>query len=328
MKYKDYYKILGVDRDASEKDIKRAYRRLARQFHPDVNPDNEQAEERFKEINEAYEVLGDPEKRAKYNQLGASWQQWQRAGHDASQFDWSQWFGGTPGGVHVEWSSNLGDLFGGAGTDTFSDFFRTIFGGMDSAARPRTADDLFRRTTSQRVRRGQDMEASARITLEEAFHGAIRTLERNGHRIRVKIPPGARNGSKVRVSGKGGPGFGGAPPGDLHLNIVVRPHAFFKREGNDLLCDITVDVYTAVLGGQVRVPTLNGDVSLKIPSGTDGGKTFRLRGKGMPNPHNPNQHGDLLATIQIKVPQGLNLHERELFEELARLQERKSYDDA
>jgi curved DNA-binding protein len=328
MKYEDYYKILGVNRDASEKDVKRAYRRLARQFHPDMNPGNKQAEERFKKINEAYEVLGDPEKRAKYNRLGTSWQQWQRAGHDPSGFDWSQWSGGAPGGVHVDWSGNLGDLFGGAGTDTFSDFFRTIFGGMDSAARPGTTDDLFRRTTSQRVRRGQDTEASARITLEEAFHGTIRTLERNAHRIRVKIPPGARTGSKVRVSGKGSPGFGGAPPGDLHLNIVVKPHPVFKRKGDDLLCNISVDVYTAILGGEVRLPTLNGDVSLKIPAGTDSGKTFRLRGKGMPNPHNPNQHGDLLATIQIRVPQRLSLHERDLFEELARLQERKSDDDA
>jgi len=323
MKYKDYYKLLNVNRDASEKDIKRAYRRLARQFHPDVNPGDEQAEERFKEINEAYEVLGDPEKRAKYDQVGASWQQWQHAGHDPSQFDWSQWFGGAPGGVHVEWSSDLGDLFGGAGAGTFSDFFRAIFGGMDSAARPGSTEDLFRRTTSHRMRRGQDVEASVRITLEEAFHGTIRTLERNGHRIRVKIPAGARSGSKVRVPGKGGPGLGGAPPGDLHLDIMVKSHPFFKREEDSLRCDITVDLYTVVLGGQVRVPTLNGDVSLKIPAGTDSGKTFRLRGKGMPNPHNPNQRGDLFVTIQIKVPQSLNPRERELFEELAQLRERE-----
>jgi curved DNA-binding protein len=323
MKYKDYYKILGVDRDANGKDIKRAYRRLARQFHPDVNPGDKRAEEKFKEINEAYEVVGDPDKRAKYDQLGASWQQWQRTGHDPSQFDWSQWFSGAPGGVHVEWGGDLGDLFSGAKGDLFSDFFRAIFGGMGSSAPPRTAEDLFRGTTSRRARRGQDMEASIDISLEEAFHGTTRTLERDGRRIRVKIPPGARNGSRVKVAGQGTPSYGAAPPGDLHLNITVKPHPIFGREKDNLRCDVDMDVCTAVLGGQVRVPTLNGDVSLKIPAGTSSGKTFRLRGKGMPNPRQPKQPGDLLATVQIKVPSNLSTHERELFEELAQLRERK-----
>jgi curved DNA-binding protein len=323
MKYENYYKILGVDRDASEKDIKRAYRRLARQFHPDVNPGDKQAEEKFKKINEAYEVLSDSEKRTKYDRLGASWQQWQRTGQDPSQFDWSQWFSGAPGGGHVEWGGDLGDLFGGAGAGVFSDFFSAIFGGVGGRTRTRTAEDLFRRTTSQRVRRGQNMEASVEITLEEAFHGTTRTLERDGHRIRVKIPPGARSGSKVRVAGKGTTGFGDSPPGDLHLNITVKPHPVFTRDKDNLRCDVVVDVYTAVLGGQVRVPTLDGDVSLRIPAGTDGGKTFRLRGKGMPNPRRPEQHGDLLATIQIKVPKSPSSRERELFEELAHLQGRK-----
>ncbi|HUX77222.1 MAG TPA: DnaJ C-terminal domain-containing protein [Anaerolineae bacterium] len=323
MKYEDYYKILGVNRDASEKDIKRAYRRLARQFHPDVNPGDKQAEEKFKKINEAHQVLSDSEKRTKYDRLGASWQQWQHTGHDPSQFDWSQWFSGAPGGVHVEWGGDLGDLFGGAGAGVFSDFFSAIFGGVGGDTRTRTAEDLFRRTTSQQVRRGQDMEASVEITLEEAFHGTTRTLERDGHRIRVKIPPGARSGSKVRVAGKGTTGFRGSPPGNLHLNITVKPHPVFTRDRDNLRCDVVVDVYTAVLGGQVRVPTLDGDVSLTIPAGTDGGKTFRLRGKGMPNPRRPEQHGDLLATIQIKVPKSPSSRERELIEELARLQGRK-----
>jgi curved DNA-binding protein len=322
MEYKDYYKILGVDRGASEKDVKRAYRRLARQFHPDVNPDDKRAEERFKEINEAHEVLSDPEKRAKYDQLGASWRQWQHTGHDPGQFDWSQWFGGAPGGVRVEWGGDLGDLFGGAGADLFSDFFRGLFGGMGGTGRTRTADAPFGRTTSQRTQRGQDLEAPVEITLEEALHGTIRVLEREGRRIRVKIPPGARSGTKVRVAGKGSSGRGGGPSGDLHLNVTVRPHPAFQREGNDLRCNVHLDLYTAVLGGQVRVPTLNGDVSLKIPAGTSGGKTFRLRGKGMPNPRQPKQRGDLLATVEIQVPQRLDARERELFEELGRLRER------
>mgnify|MGYP001034948445 CR=1 FL=1 len=323
MEYKDYYQILGVDRNASEKDIKRAYRRLARQFHPDVNPDDKQAEEKFKEINEAHEVLSDREKRAKYDRLGASWQQWQHVGHDSGQFDWSQWFAGAPGGGRVEWDSDLGDLFGGARGETFSDFFRAIFGGMGGAGRTRTADDLFRRTTSQRTSRGQDVEALVEITLEEAFHGTTRVLEQDRRRIQVKIPPGARSGSKVRVAGKGGTGYRGGPPGDLYLNITVKPHPVLKREGDNLRCDIDVDLYTAVLGGQVRVSMLNGDVSLKIPPGTNSGRTFRLRGKGMPNPRNPKRRGDLLATVQVEVPRRLSARERELFEELARLRGRK-----
>ena len=200
MEYKDYYKILGVDRDASEKDVKRAYRRLARQFHPDVNPDDKRAEERFKEINEAHEVLGDPEKRAKYDQLGASWRQWQHTGHDPGQFDWSQWFSGAPGGARVEWGGDLGDLFGGAGADLFSDFFRGLFGGMGGAGRTRTADDLFRRTSSQRTQRGQDMEAPVEITLEEAFHGTTRVLEREGRRPVARDPGNGRAAPRSRPS--------------------------------------------------------------------------------------------------------------------------------
>jgi len=322
MEYKDYYSILGVDRNASEKDIRRAYRRLARQFHPDVNPGDKRAEERFKEINEAYEVLSDPDKRAKYDRLGASWQQWQRMGRDPGQFDWSQWFTGAPGGTRVEWSGDLGDLFGGAGADMFSDFFRAIFGGMGSTGYTRTAGDPFHRA-GQRTMRGQDVEAPVEITLEEAFHGTTRVLERNGRRIRVKIPPGARSGSKVRVAGQGSPGYGGGPPGELYLNITVKPHPVFRREGDNLRCDVEVDLYTAVLGGQVRVATLNGDVSLKIPAGTTSGQTFRLRGKGMPNPRHPRQRGDLLVTVQVQVPRKLSARERELFEELARLRERR-----
>jgi curved DNA-binding protein len=327
MEYKDYYQILGVDRNASEKDIKRAYRQLARQLHPDVNPDDKRAEEKFKEINEAHEVLSDREKRVKYDQLGANWQQWQRMGRDPGQFDWSQWSTGAPGGVHFEWDGDLGNIFGGAGADMFSDFFRSLFGGTGGAGRTRATDDLFRRTTGRRTTRGQDLEAPVEITLEEAFHGTTRMLEQDGRRIQVKIPPGARSGSKVRIAGKGSPGYGGGPTGDLYLNITVKPHPVLKREGDNLRCEVDVDLCTAVLGGQARISTLNGDVSLKIPPGTNGGKTFRLRGKGMPNPRHPKQRGDLLATVQVQVPQKLSPRERELFEELARLREPSSREE-
>ncbi|HDQ73173.1 MAG TPA: J domain-containing protein [Chloroflexi bacterium] len=321
MEYKDYYKILGVDRNSSEQEIKRAYRRLAREFHPDVNPDDKSAEEKFKGINEAYEVLNDSEKRRKYDQLGANWQQWQQMGRDPGQFDWTQWFAGAPGGTRVEWSGDLGDLFGGAGAESFSDFFRSVFGGAGGTRRTRAGEDIFGRTR-QRPTRGQDMETAATITLEEAFHGTTRVLKQGQRRIRVKIPPGARTGSRVRIAGKGQSGYGDAPSGDLYLNITVKPHPIFEREGDHLCCDIDVDLYTAVLGGQIRVPALNGDVSLKIPAGTEGGKTFRLRGKGMPNPHNANQYGDLLVTIRVQIPQDLNAKERALFEELSNLRKR------
>ena len=316
MEYRDYYKILGVERNASEKEIKRAYRRLAREFHPDVNPDDKEAEEKFKEINEAHEVLSDPEKRAKYDQLGANYQQWQRMGRDPGNFDWSQWTSGAPGGVRVEWSGDIGDLFGG-GAGGFSDFFRSIFGGMGGVGQ--TGGPF--QTAGQRTARGQDMEAQVEVTLEEAFQGTTRLLEREGRQIRVKIPPGARTGSKIRVAGKGGPGYGGGPAGDLYLNVAVKPHSIFSREGSNLRCDVNVEFYTAVMGGEVQVPTLDGDVSLKIPAGTNSGKTFRLRGKGMPNPRKPKQRGNLLATVQIQVPQKLSARERELFDELARLRE-------
>lgn len=323
MEYKDYYKILGVNRDVSEKEIKRAYRRLARQFHPDVNPGDKQAEEKFKEINEAYEVLGDSEKRAKYDQLGASWQQWQRTGRDSGQFDWSQWFAGGPRGTRVEWSGDLGDLFGGAGAGAFSDFFSAIFGGPGGARRTSPRDDLFRRQSARRATRGQHVEAAVEITLEEAFHGAARVLEREGRRIRVKIPPGVRSGSKVRITGKGKPGYRGGSPGDLYLNVTVKPHPVFSREEDNLRCEVNLDLYTAVLGGEVLVPTLNGNLSLKIPPGTNSGKTFLLRGKGMPNPRNPKRRGNLLATVQVQTPQSLNPRERELFEELATIRKRR-----
>ncbi|MBN1815064.1 MAG: DnaJ domain-containing protein [Anaerolineae bacterium] len=334
MEYRDYYKILGVDRNASEKEIKRAYRKLARKFHPDVNPGDKNAEEKFKEINEAHEVLSDPDKRTKYDQLGANWQQWQRGGGDPNNFDWSQWFaggapgggapgGGAPGGVRVEWSGDIGDLFGG-GAGGFSDFFRAIFGEMGGAGGAGTTGSPFGGATGQRAMRGQNLEAQVEITLEEALRGTTRTLERDdGRQVRIKIPPGAHTGSKIRVAGKGGPGYGGSASGDLYLVIRVKPHPVFRRNGNDLRCDVSVDLYTAVLGGKVQVPTLNGDVSLKIPAGTSSGKTFRLRGKGMPDPRKPEQRGSLLVTVQAQVPQKLSARERELFEELADLHKKE-----
>ena len=326
MQYKDYYDVLGVDRGAGEKEIKQAFRRLARRWHPDVNPDDSQAEERFKEINEAYEVLGDPEKRAKYDRLGHSWDQWQYSGRDPGQYDWSQWFTGAPNGSRVRWTGDLGDLFGGSRGEAFSDFFRAVFGGM-GGGRTRSPQDIFGHSAAGRSHArsapAQDAEANVTITLEEALRGTSRVLEKGGRRIRVTIPPGVRTGSQVRVAGEGQAGYGGGAPGDLYLNVTVKPHPIFERDGDDLRCSFSVDLYTAVLGGHLHLPTLNGAVSLKIPPGTQGGQTFRLRGKGMPDPHRKGRRGNLLATVEIQVPKTLNDQERELFEKLGRIRGRK-----
>ena len=307
MEYKDYYKILGVGRNATEKEIKQAYRRLARQYHPDVNK-SPGAEERFKEINEAHQVLSDAEKRRKYDQLGDSWYRWQQQGVPGG-FDWSQWTTGFPGGrrVRVEYG-DLSDLFGQGGLGGFSDFFESIFRGMGG---PRTR---------QRMRtRGQDYEQSVEITLEEALRGTTRVLQRDGQRLEVKIPSGVKTGSRVRMAGQGGPGIGGGPRGDLYLKVKVLPHPDFERKEDDLYRDVDVDLYTAALGGEVRVPTLDGGVMLKIPSETSGGRVFRLRGKGMPKLRSPQQRGDLYVTVRIQIPRNLTAHEKDLFSELVRL---------
>jgi len=330
MEYKDYYAVLGVDKKASQEEIKRAYRKLAQKYHPDKNPGDKKAEEKFKEINEAYEVLSDPEKRKKYDQLGQKWHQWQQMGYDPNSFDWSQWFAGGgaggPGGqrVHVEYVSpeDLGDMFGGFGG--FSDFFNMIFGGMGGR---RTSGSSFggfgfdtgqgRTRTARAPRtRGQDLEQEVEITLEEAYRGTSRLLRKpDGSTVEVKIPPGAKEGSKVRFKGLGGPGN---PPGDLYLKIHIHPHPRFRLEGSDLYTEVPVDVYTAVLGGEVSVPTLNGSVRLKIPPLTQNGKKFRLRGKGMPKGKGKG-NGDLYAEVKVQLPSHLSPKEKELWEELAKL---------
>lgn len=310
MEYKDYYKILGVDKTATQQDIKKAYRRLARKYHPDVNPGNKSAEARFKEINEAYEVLSDPEKRKKYDELGASWQQWQNMGGDPRGFDWSQWFAGgaqpRSGRVHVEYA-DLNDLFGGGG---FSDFFRSIFGDIGGYTayeqRPRS-------------RRGQDLEQHVEITLEEAYSGTKRILQIDNRRLEVKIPAGVDTGSTVRISGEGEPGMGGGPRGNIYLRISVLPHNTFERKGDDLYCTIPVDLYTAMLGGEIAVPTLKGQVMLKIPPETQNGKRFRLKGLGMPSLQNPKVTGDLYVEVRVTLPQALSKREKELFMQLASL---------
>lgn len=317
MEYRDYYNILGVDKNASEKDIKKAYRKLAREFHPDKNPNNKQAEEKFKEINEAYEVLGNPENRTKYDQLGRNYHRFQQMGGNPGGFDFSQWFnqGGATQGGYQQVNVDLNDLFGDGGSG-FSDFFNAIFG---ASRGQRRADPFFNQQQSPRL--GQDMEHKINITLEEAYHGTTRTLSSGNDSFTAKIPKGSQTGTKIRLRGKGAAGAAG--PGDLFLVVRVEPHPIYKRDGRNLNVTIGVDVTTAVLGGKVNVPTLEGPVRLTIPAGTQGGKTFRLRGKGMPDLREKDTYGDLLATINIEVPETLTEEERALYEQLAELAREK-----
>ncbi len=298
MDYKDYYKILGLERSASADDVRKAYRKLAMQYHPDRNPDNKQAEEKFKEINEAYQVLSDSQKRARYDQLGSAYSNWQQRGGSPGNFDWSQWFTGAPGGVHVEYGGDLNDLFGGQ--DIFSDFFRSIFGGMGGAQ------------TSTRARSTPAYQQPVTITLEEAYRGATRSLQTNGRHLEVRIPAGVKTGSKVRVAGAGPEGL------DLYLIVEVADDARFDREGDDLRTSVSIDVFTATLGGEVEVPTLDGKVTLKIPAGTQPEQVFRLGGRGMPRLKSPQTKGDLFVRVKVRIPKQLSAKQRALLEEAAR----------
>ncbi len=315
MEYKDYYKILGVERSATEAEIKSAFRKLALQYHPDRNPGNKQAEEKFKEINEAYEVLSDSEKRARYDQLGDSYSNWQQRGAPGN-FNWNEWTNAPGGGVQWE-VGDLNEIFGGGG---FSDFFQAIFGGAGGmrGAGPGGAGTRQRPGRSPRQPQAQPAyEQPVQISLEEAFRGAERLVNINGRRLTMRIPPGSRTGTKVRMAGAGPAGPNGQPT-DLYLVIEVTPDPRFERKGDDLTTEVAIDLYTAVLGGETRVPTLDGNVLLTIPSGTQPGQSFRLSGRGMPHLREPNTRGDLYARIKVQLPRNLTPEQRTLFEQLAK----------
>jgi DnaJ-class molecular chaperone len=322
MDFKDYYSTLGVSKTATEKEIKSTYRKLARKHHPDVNPGDKAAEARFKEINEAYEVLGDPEKRKKYDELGANWRMYEQGGGPGGgpfeQGGWTVNMGGGPGGGFRTMSEDeMREMFGTE--NPFSDFFNTFFGGGEpgEGRRPRGGG------SRGRSRKGRDVEHAITLSLEDADQGTTRrlSLKHDGHArtVDVRIPAGVGDASRVRVAGEGEHGTGGAAAGDLYLRIQLAPHGTFERRGRDLYTRVAVPLTVAVLGGEMDVPALGGrTLRLKVPSGTQNGQVFRLRGQGMTLAGKTGERSDLYATIDVQLPRQLTPEQREHFEALAK----------
>ena len=325
MDFKDYYAALGVAKTASEKEIKQAYRKLARKHHPDVNPNDASAEAKFKEINEAYEVLGDPEKRKKYDELGANWKMYEQAGAGGGGYRpqagaWNVNFGGGAGSARTMTEDEMREMFGG--DDPFSDFFHTFFGGAMGGAAGQTRTG---RGRARAARPGRDVEHELELGLEDALHGSMRRLsmqhDGEARTVDVRIPAGVTEGSRVRIAGEGERGTGGAQAGDLYLRIRLAPHPTFERRGRDLYTRVSIPLTTAVLGGEAEVQTLAGKLlRLKIPPTTQNGQVFRLKTHGMPATGKPDQTGDLYATVDVQLPRELTPEQRSHFEALQKLE--------
>jgi DnaJ-class molecular chaperone len=331
--FKDYYTTLGVSKSATEKEIKQAFRKLARKHHPDVNPGDKAAEAKFKEVNEANEVLSDPVKRKKYDELGANWRQYEQApaGGAGNPYAGGAPFGGgwSPGsgpggGFRTMSEDEVSEMFGGGGEDSpFSDFFRTFFGGMGDGP-----SDARRGRGRPRPQKGRDVEHPIELDLEDALRGSVQrlSLRHDGHarNVEVRIPAGVSDGSRVRVAGEGGRGTGSAASGDLFLRVQIKPHPVFELKGRDVNTRTRVPVTIAVLGGEVDVVTPDGKtLRLKVPAGTQSGQKFRLRGHGFPAIGKPEERGDLYATVDVEIPKSLTDEERKLFETLAEIAKSK-----
>jgi len=308
MEFKDYYKILGVEKSATKEEISKAFRKLAVKYHPDKNPNNKAAEEKFKEITEAHEVLSDPEKRKKYDTLGANWKQYQHAGGDFGDF-FSQ-FGGARrgGGTTYEFSGDINDVFGNMGGG-FSDFFESFFGGTGRRGG-------FGGST-QHQQTAVDVEAGLNITLEEAFNGGERQINIDGKKLKIKINPGTKDGQKLRLKGLGRSRTTGGNKGDLYLNLHILQHPFYEIKDDDLYYNLDVDLYTAVLGGKEEIKTLDGNkISITIPEGTESEKLLRLKKLGL---QKDNERGDLFVNVHVTIPKNLSDNEKKLFKELSKL---------
>ncbi len=310
MNYKDYYQILGVSKDAGQDDIKKAYRKQAIKYHPDKNQGNKEAEERFKEVSEAYEVLRDPEKRKKYDKLGANWKKYEQAG--AGGYGYSHGGGPSPGSESFYFEGDLGDLFGEAGTGGgFSDFFNAFFGRQGA-----TQSGFGSRQPSFK---GSDLQAEMEISLSEAYHGTTRLLNVNGEKLRINIKPGTYNGQQIRIKEKGAPGTGGGEKGDIYIKINVPSDSMYHIEGNDLIQKSNIDLYTAVLGGKTEINSLAGTLKVPVPKGSQSGSKLRLKGKGMPVYGKPGSFGDLYIELNVKIPTNLTEEEIRLFNKLRSL---------
>lgn len=296
MEYKDYYKVLGVDKKASADDIKKAYRKLAVKYHPDKNAGDKAAEEKFKEINEAYDVLSDADKRNKYDTLGENWQQYQQTGN--------------AGGYYSQQGNAQGRTHYYGGESDFSDFFESFFGagaGFSKSSRGRGKMQM----------KGQDYDAETTISLEEAFHGTTRQVNLTDQKLNLKLKPGITDGQALKMKGKGGAGMNGGAPGDLFITIHIQPHPKYERKGDDLYLDQSLDAFTAMLGGKLMVHVFDKAVNITIPPGTDSDKTFRLKGMGMPLYNNPSQQGDCYVRVVLTVPKHLSEADQEALRRIA-----------
>ena len=333
MDFKDYYTTLGISKTATGKEIKQAFRKLARKYHPDVNPGDRAAEAKFKEVNEANEVLSDPEKRKKYDELGANWRAYENVPPGANPYgggspfggpfdsaqgrQWST--GGAGSGFRTMSEEEMAEMFGGDGGDSpFSDFFKTFFGGMGGAGESTGARGGRARP---RARKGHDVEHPFELDLEDAIRGSVQRLQlrHDGHArtVEVRIPAGVTDGSRIRVAGEGGRGSGSAPSGDLYLRVQLKPHPVFDVKGRDVYTRARVAVPVAVLGGEVDVTTPESKtLRLKLPPGTQNGQRFRLRGHGLPNAGKPDDRGDLYASVEVEIPKTLTDEERKHYEAL------------
>lgn len=316
MDYKDYYKVLGVAKGASQEEIKKAYRKLAVKYHPDKNKGDKVAEEKFKEISEANNVLSDPEKRRQYDELGSNWNRYQQTGGPGG-FNWSEY--ARRQGGHQHRAYDFSEVFegaspgGGGRRGGFSDFFQSFFGGGFEGGGRQAGS----------VNRGADLRAQMEISLQDAYQGATHQFNLDGQQLRIKLKPGIEDQQTLKLAGKGAPGLSGGPAGDLYLTINVKKHPDFERKGDDLYTHAKVDLYTAVLGGKVNIMTLSGPVNMQLPEATQNEKVLRLREKGMPRYNKPGHFGDLYVTIQVELPGKLSAEEKQLFEKLRSLNEHK-----